>query len=345
MHTVLGTANAEDDRVPFRFQDYAASVKPALDAMFTAHLARLLGDGQLPQLADTRSVLTDGKKTRGCLLCLVASTLGGTLESALPRATAVELIQTATLIHDDFVDQHRQRRHVPALWTLEGGRRAVLVGDVLFASAIHMMSELGQEDGKIVSHAIAEVSRGAYQEPLDPLALVEEIEADRVSAALYERIIELKTGVLFGAACRLGAVAAQADDARREDWQRYGLRIGEAYQIADDLHEVRRQLLTGSLDRGELAALAPALLFFAQGIRSPLLRAARQGLATLDGELLPYFEAAAGAMVTEIEKRLSAAVAAVEAQLPDSPYGQLAREAPRGLIDMFNGASSPPSSR
>jgi hypothetical protein len=341
--TVSAAENTADNRASFRFQDYAASVKPALDTMFASHLSRLLGDAQLLQPAGAHSVLTDGKKTRGILLCLVASTLGGTLESALARATAVELIQTATLIHDDFVDQHRQRRHLPALWTLEGARKAVLLGDVLFASAIHMMSELGQEDGKIVSHAIAEISRGAYQEPLDPLSLVEEIEADRVNGALYERIIQLKTGVLFGAACCLGAVAAQADDARRQDWQRYGLRVGEAYQIADDLHEVRRHLLTGSLDRGEIAALAPALLFFAQGIRSPLLRVARQGLATLDGELRPHFEAAADAMVAEIEQRLRAAVAEVEAQLPDNAYGRLAREAPRGLIDIFNAAG--PSSR
>jgi hypothetical protein len=289
-------------------------------------------------------VLTDGKKTRGSLLCLVTATLGGTLEGALPRATAVELIQTATLIHDDFVDQHRRRRSLPALWTLDGARRAVLLGDVLFASAIHMMSELGPQDGKIVSHAIAEVARGAYQEPLDPLALVDEIEANRVNAALYERIVHLKTGVLFGAACHLGALAARADDPCQQRWLRYGLRIGEAYQIADDLHEVQRHLLTRSLDRGEIAALAPALLFFAQGVRSPLLRAVRHGLSTLDGELLPYFEAAADSMEAEIERRLRAA-AEIEAQLPDNAYGQVARETPRGLIEMFNEASSPASSR
>jgi hypothetical protein len=342
---VFSEMNARESRVSARFQDYAASVKPALDAHFTSHLVRVLGDTRPLHGDGAAQVLTDGKKTRGSLLCLVTATLGGTLEGALPRATAVELIQTATLIHDDFVDQHRLRRKLPALWTLEGARKAVLLGDVLFASAIHMMSELGPQDGKIVSYAIAEVARGAYQEPLDPLSLVDEIEANRVNAALYERIVRLKTGVLFGAACQLGALAAQADDACQQRWLRYGLGVGEAYQIADDLHEVRRHLLTRSIDRDEIAALAPALLFFAPEVRLPLLRAARQGLSTLDGELLPYLEAAANAMETEIKSRLRAAVAEIEAQLPSSAYGQLARETPRGLIEMFNEASSPASLR
>jgi geranylgeranyl pyrophosphate synthase len=335
--------NAQDPRVYACFRDYAASVKPALDATFTSHLVRALGDTRPLHLDGAASVLTDGKKTRGALLCLVTSTLGGTLESALPRAAAVELIQTATLIHDDFVDQHRQRRNLPALWTLEGARRAVLLGDVLFASAIHMLSELGPKEGRIVSHAIAEISRGAYQEPLDPLALADEIEAQRVDGALYQRIVHLKTGVLFGAACHLGALAAQADDVHQQGWLRYGLRIGEAYQIADDLHEVRRHLRARSTSAGEIAALAPALLFFAQQIRAPLLQALRQGLSALDGDLLPHFEAAAESMEAEIERRSHAAVAEIEARLPDNVYGQLARETPRGLIEMFNEASAPAS--
>ncbi len=71
------------------------------------------------------------------------------------------------------------------------------------------MSELGREDGLIISNAIAEVSRGAFREPLNPCSLLEEIEADRKYATFYEKIIYLKTGMLFGAACQLGALAAR----------------------------------------------------------------------------------------------------------------------------------------
>src|ERR1039457_6292380 len=145
------------------FQNYAESVKPLLDAGFTDQLAGLLGDAESLKAYGGAKVLTGGKRIRGALVCLVTVTLGGALEDALPRAIALELIQTATLIHDDFVDQHEQRRDLPALWTLEGSRRAVLIGDIIFASAIQRMSELGREEGLIVSNAIAEVSRGAYQ--------------------------------------------------------------------------------------------------------------------------------------------------------------------------------------
>ena len=137
------------------FHDYAKKLKPTLDIAFTSHLVDLLGDTKPLGSFGEAKPLTGGKKIRGSLLCLIATTLGGSLEDALPRAVAVELIQTATLIHDDFVDQHRSRRDLAAVWTLEGARRAVLLGDIIFASAIRMMSELGRIDGLIVSRAIS----------------------------------------------------------------------------------------------------------------------------------------------------------------------------------------------
>ena len=321
------------------FRDYAASVKPPLNASLTAHLAQVLGDTPALHSVEALQLLTRGKKTRGSLLCLVTAALGGTLESALPRAAAIELIQTATLIHDDFVDQHTTRRGAPALWTLEGARKAVLLGDVLFASAIRMMSELGREDGQIVSHAIAEISRGAYQEPLDPRSLIDAIETGLVNAALYEKIIRLKTGVLFGAACQLGALAAHAGAAVERCWLRYGLRIGEAYQIADDLHEVERHLLAPAMDGDDLATLAPALLFFTPSIRSSLIEAARRGESPVDGELRSHFETARQTMGQEVEARLRAAVAEIEGYVPENGYARLTRETPRGLIEMFNEAT------
>jgi geranylgeranyl pyrophosphate synthase len=328
-----------------RFQDYAQALRPALDAAVNEQLAGLLGELRSAGWNGGAGILSDGKKARGALLCLVAAALGGALESALPRAVAVELIQTATLIHDDFVDQHLTRRSRPALWTLDGARRAVLLGDVLFASAIRTMSELGREDGLIVSRAIAEISRGAYQEPLDPHALVAEIEAGRITTALYERIIRLKTGVLFGAACQLGALAAGAGGPVQERWLAYGLRVGEAYQIADDLHEVEGHLHARSIAAAELAALAPALLFFDAEIGPALIAAARRPTATLEGRLGAGFAACAEAMEAELERRLLAAVAEIDAQLGGDGYGPLARSAPRALIEIFNETAARPSSR
>jgi geranylgeranyl pyrophosphate synthase len=323
------------------FQDYAESLKPSLDTAFTGHLGQLLGDTAPHYLRAETKLLTAGKKIRGTLLCLVTATLGGALADALPRAVAVELIQTATLIHDDFVDQHRLRRGAPAIWTLDGARKAVLLGDVVFSSAIQLMAEEGRADCRVVSRAIAEISRGAYQEPLNPAALVEEIAAGRVAGALYEKIIYLKTGVLFGAACELGALAARADDRLQHAWRRYGLKIGEAYQIADDLQEVEQALHSRSLTAGEMTALAPALLFFVQESRPYLLEALRQESLPLRGEFLELFQAAAESMKAEKERRLRAAAAAIAGDFPDHDLDRLARQAPWDLIRMFDAASPP----
>ncbi|KAF0214761.1 MAG: hypothetical protein FD174_4305 [Geobacteraceae bacterium] len=320
------------------FQEYAQTMKPSLDAAFARELDRLLGDTQPLHSWGGEKLLTAGKKIRGALLCLVATTLGGTLEDALPRAVAVELIQTATLIHDDFVDQHRSRRDEAAIWTLEGARRAVLLGDIVFASAIQMMSELGREDGLIVSRAIAEVSRGAYREPLNPSALMEEIAAGRVQGALYEKIIYLKTGVLFGAACKLGAVAARAGEKLRQAWCRYGLKIGEAYQIADDLHDVERALRTRSITAGEMTAIAPALLFFVGESRPYILEALGRESLELRGKPLQHFQAAASSMRAEKERRLRSAAAEIGGDAAGGGLHRLASKAPWDLIRMFDGA-------
>ena len=327
------------------FQNYAESVKPLLDADFTDHLAGLLGDAESLKAYGGAKILTGGKRIRGSLVCLVAATLGGALEDALPRAIALELIQTATLIHDDFVDQHKRRRDLPALWTLEGARRAVLLGDVIFASAIQRMSELGREDGLIISNAIAEVSRGAYQEPLDTCSLFEAFGEDRHGVAFYEKIIYLKTGVLFAAACQFGALAARVDEGLRQKWNCYGLKVGEAYQIADDLQEVEQYLLTHSITRSELTSLAPALFFFNSDIRPHILEALRQESPEFSGEFLKPLQSTAEVMKDEIERRLRSAVADIEGSLPDNEYGRLARRSPWDIIRMFNGARPAVSSQ
>ncbi len=322
------------------FQDYAESLKSSLDAGFSSLMAPLMGDmrGHIP--GEAMEVLGGGKRIRGSLLCLVAGALGCSLDKALPRAIAVELIQTATLIHDDFVDQHKLRRNLPAVWTLEGARKAVLLGDVIFASAIQMMSELGRDDGLIVSRVIAEISQGAYREPMDPSSLLEEIERDKEGASFYEKIIYLKTGVLFGAACQLGAVAAGAGERLRQSWRCYGLRIGEAYQIADDLQEIELHLLTRSMTKIEMTALAPALLFFVAESKPHILDALQRESTCLEEEMMEHFEVAAKVMKAEIKTRLQSAIAGIDGDLPANEYGRLVRGTPWHIIQMFNGARS-----
>jgi geranylgeranyl pyrophosphate synthase len=322
------------------FQEYAAEVRPALEAAFRRRLTFLLGEGD-PLHGEAGLCLTGGKQIRGLLVCLVNAALGGSLEAALPRAVAVELIQAATLVHDDFVDQHRRRRNRPAFWTLAGARRAVLLGDIVFSSAIQMMSELGREDCRIVSGAIADLSRGAWHEPLNAAALLERLDGNERGPIDYERIISLKTGILFAAACQLGAAAAGAAPPLQQRWRRYGQSIGEAYQLADDIQEMKRVLAGETLDADHLADLAPALLYFVPLSRTPVMRALRSGKTASAAELLLPIREAVGRMVTDRERRLRQAIAELEGIVPEGTLAFLVRRAPADLIEMFDRESLP----
>jgi geranylgeranyl pyrophosphate synthase len=319
-----------------RFQDYTQWVRPRLDDALKSQLSDLMKDLVLQDRVALDFALAGGKKIRGGLLCLISHALGGGFEAALPRAVAVEFVQAASLIHDDFVDQDTARRNQPATWTLEGARRAVLLGDVIFASAIKMMSDLGRQDGSVISHAIAQVSRGAMHELQNPQMLAREIQSNRLDGRLYEKIIHLKTGILFGTACCLGAIAAQASPELRERSYRYGLRIGEAYQIADDIQELQQHRLNRSIDPNRMAVLAPACIYFVDSMKPHISAVLNGSRPEASDNLWDCFGVAVQCMQDEIERRLTAALAEIEAHFPENEFSVLARRAPRDLIRMFN---------
>lgn len=319
------------------FNDFTEWVRPKLDDAFKTHLSDLTSGIALRDGVSFESALVGGKMIRGCLLCLVTNCLGGVLETAIPRAVAVELIQAASLLHDDFVDQDTVRRNRPATWTLEGARRAVLLGDLIFASAIKMMNDLGWEDGSIISNAIAQVSRGAIQEPMNPLVLSREIESNKFDGSFYEKIIYLKTGNLFGAACRLGAIAAGADKELRERSERYGFRMGEAYQITDDLQEIGQHMKVRSITSSQMVFLAPACLYFVNDIGPHILPVLRDECTNLSDKLLECFNIIVERMEAEIERRLRLAVSEIGTHFPLNEFSHLAQRAPWDLIRIFNG--------
>jgi hypothetical protein len=213
-----------------------------------------------------------------------------------------------------------------------------LIGDIIFATAIRMMSDLSREDCLAVSHAIAQVSKAALHEPLDPTGLAKEIESNRFSGQLYESIIHLKTGILFGTACHLGAIAAEANQKLRKISYRYGVRIGEAYQIADDVKEVRLHLLRRSILPKQMAILAPALIYFISEMRPFILDVLKGSCTDLEGPTLEFFGSAAELMEDEIEHRLQSAVSEIEENFPNNGYSDLAKRAPQDIIKMFNEA-------
>jgi len=317
-------------------------VRSRLEPALSAGVSEILTGIPVANRAALEAALNRGKKIRGALLCLVTEALGGDVEQALPRAVAVELVQAATLIHDDVIDRDNLRRGHPAVWIVEGVHRAILVGDLLFATAIRMMGELGREDGVAISRAIADIARGACLEPIEPSAVRTELAPGFEPRERYEAIIRLKTAALFGAACRMGAHAAHAAPRQAEGVERYGLRLGEAYQMADDLDDIRLWLASGSLDAHRAIPLIPMLLACGSADPSQVLDAAAEGRW---GAVLPLFGAAAEALERELPNRIALAVKALDGSLPPGPAAELLRRAPQGFLDLFNRESPRPSSR
>jgi geranylgeranyl pyrophosphate synthase len=318
------------------FQQYCTRLRRHLDEAVARALQGIFRDLHTSPGDAVRETFRGGKMIRGSLVCMVTESLAGPQDSAIPRSVAVELIHGATLIHDDFVDQDRTRRNKAAAWTVAGARKAVLLGDVVFASAIEMMSNMSREDGLVASRAIARISKGAFQEPVDPVELAGQVESNAVTDRLYEAIIHLKTGVLFGVACELGAIAAGAESRSREAFHRYGLLIGEAYQIADDVKEIRHHLNTRSIGSRELAALAPAVLRFGKNSRHVIPPMLKKEHSFLDQAILEEWEQVLRHMEQEIEKRLQGALLQVSGLFPETLEGRMIRQAPYELIKMFN---------
>lgn len=303
-----------------RFEVYLQRLRPALD-LAIADCVDVAAAGMPASLQQPlRQALVDGKHLRAGITCLVAEALGGAFAAALPRAAAIECIHAASLIHDDYVDADTMRRQRSATWTVIGARKAVLLGDLLFANAIEKMMALSVDDGRVIVDAIATVAKGAYQEPLTQ----SDLACDQTQA--YERIIYLKTGALFAAAAELGAIAANANAEHRVAARTFGARLGEAYQIADDLHDF------SGLDRtcARLPPpLVPALLRFAPDFAEMDARSAHACLESVaQSSLLP---ALCAAMQRACTDRANAAAAALAA-LPDNGAAALLRTATREII-------------
>lgn len=321
------------------FQEYCQCRRPKLCQALSEYVGNLFDESSQEDQNDLQLALNGGKAIRGVLLCMIAEILGGEWEKALPSAVAVEFIHAASLIHDDFVDQDRFRRHMPALWTLKGARKAVLLGDVLFASAIQMMSEIGRDEVYIVSRAIARISAGALMEFSGVASDFTNVERLLKSDLdLYEKIIHLKTGILFEAACELGATAATADQKTRRQCRRYGALIGEAYQIADDIEDFKECLVEGSIRSERIPFLVPTIIHFMEEdeVRFHMT-------SILDGSAKPFsdslgrwLESVIQRMEEEIEHRLRQAVEEVRGALKEQPHAELGFKAPWDLVAMFN---------
>jgi len=185
----------------------------------------------IPQLA-AHIVAAGGKRLRP-LLTLAASRLCGYPGSAggarhVDLAACVEFIHTATLLHDDVVDESQLRRGLASANAVFGNKASVLVGDFLFARAFQLMVDDGSlRVLAILSKAAATIAEG------EVLQLVTQNDLSTTEAR-YLEVVQGKTAALFAAACQIGAVVASRPDREETALAEYGMKLGIAFQLVDD---------------------------------------------------------------------------------------------------------------
>lgn len=181
----------------------------------------------IPELAG-HIINSGGKRLRPMLTLAAAQICGYQGLGHVRLATAVEFIHTATLLHDDVVDESDLRRGKAAAHVIWGNSPSVLVGDFLFSRAFQLMVETGSlRVLNILSNASAVIAEGEVMQ-LSSRGNI------GTSEDTYLKIISAKTAALFAAASEAGAVVAQADELREMSLKSYGQNLGIAFQLVDD---------------------------------------------------------------------------------------------------------------
>jgi geranylgeranyl diphosphate synthase type II len=187
------------------------------------------------------SLLAPAKRLRPLLVCMAAEACGGSIEDALPAACAVEMIHTYSLIHDDLpaMDDDDLRRGRPTNHKVYGEALAILAGDALLTMAFEVLARDIQPQ-QVAAECCAVLASAA-----GPCWLVGGQAADLEGAALHgdvaalESIHRRKTGAMFLASLKLGALTAGANGSQLNALEEYGRRLGLAFQIMDDLLDVQ----------------------------------------------------------------------------------------------------------
>jgi geranylgeranyl pyrophosphate synthase len=201
---------------------------PALLARVEERLAALAaGHGATLAEHAGATIAAGGKRLRPLLVFLAAGDAEG--EGLVRAATAVELVHSATLVHDDVLDAAALRRGLPTVWASAGREAATATGDLLFARAFAELARNGRIDEiRVLSDASGALAEGELRQRADAWDAAVPVER-------YLHRCELKTARLFEAACRLGALESGGDP---DALGTFGRRIGLAFQLLDDVLDV-----------------------------------------------------------------------------------------------------------
>lgn len=231
------------DRVEDRLDSWSRSSNP-----LTAEISRYV-------------LRKKGKRLRPALVLLTSRLFSPGSEESVFLASLVELLHTASLIHDDIVDNAGVRRGKASVHAKWGPNITVLLGDYLYIKSIGL--SLQSRHDRVI-RLLADVSARMIEGELDEYALAGDL---RITEEKYRDIVESKTAVLFGACCRIGAILGLASPEEEEAVAAYGLNLGMTFQIVDDLLDLS----------GDPAVLGkPVLSDLGEGrITLPLIRSLR----------------------------------------------------------------------
>lgn len=219
------------------------SIMPALASLYEPiaeelrQVCRIFDDELFSELPIVNELCADvrqfrGKMLRPALLLLSGKVCGRLTPQHLTLAAVVEMVHMATLVHDDVLDEADLRRRSPTINRLEGNEAAILLGDYLISHAFHLCSGLGsQRASRIIGATTNTVCEGELQQ-------IRHRGDYELSVEQYLQIITRKTAALTGACCRLGAEWARAEPAAVSALERYGLDVGIAFQITDDVLDI-----------------------------------------------------------------------------------------------------------
>lgn len=237
---------------------------------------------QRDSLADATSrhlVDAGGKRLRPALTLLAAQLGDGARPEVLDAAVVVELTHLATLYHDDVMDSAPMRRGAPSAHEVWGNSVAILTGDLLFARAARVVAGLGPEAVRIQAETFERLCLGQLRETVGPPNGVDPI-------GHYLEVLADKTGSLIATAARFGAMFAGCESAIVRQVSDYGEKAGVAFQLADDVIDLRSTpKATGKkpgTDLRERVATMPVLL---------LRRRVEEGRGKADAELLAAVDA------------------------------------------------------
>ena len=188
------------------------------------------GDGMLEQVLK-RIRERGGKRMRPMLVFLTARNLGEVTDVTQNAALGLELLHTASLVHDDVVDESAERRGAPSVNAAYNNKVAVLVGDYILSTALLRVAL--SDNHRIVQH-LAELGRKLAAGEVLQLS---NISNQEVSEDVYYQVIDQKTAVLFESCCILGAISVGASDEMIEKTAKFGHNVGMIFQIRDDIFD------------------------------------------------------------------------------------------------------------